>query len=305
MRKIFTLLALAATAAAQPVIAPGGERIGPPRGQDVDGYNIVQSFETGYRFHTVGGNEGRYRSDVNFRNGLRLLGSSLSIHSKEGHGRYFDELLLNTQGLGNDPYQISNLRIQKNRLYRYDFIWRQNAYYNPALPIAGGQHFLDTTRTLQDHSFTLFPQSSFKLFAGYSRNGQGGPGLSTVNLFDIRGDEFPLFRNVRRLQNEFRVGADITVARVRLSFLRGWEFFKDDTERLGTVGRQGNPEDLTILSSFHRAEPYHGTTKNWHVNMVTERSEWWTASGRFTYAEGRRDFIFDETALGADRFGAA
>src|SRR5918993_2217047 len=138
-----TITVLCKIAAAQPTIAPTDAPTGPSRGHDFGAYNIVNSFETGYRFRTVGGNLGKYRSDVNYGNGVRLLGSRLSVHSKEGHGGYFDELLLNTQGLGNDPYQFSSLRIQKNRLYKYDFLWRQNEYYNPALPVAAGQHFMD------------------------------------------------------------------------------------------------------------------------------------------------------------------
>ena len=81
----------------------------------------------------MGGDEGTYRSTVNFGNGVRLLGSSLSMQSREGHGRYFDLLQLNTQGLGNDPYQSAVLRVQKNSLYRYDMMWRLNEYYNPGL----------------------------------------------------------------------------------------------------------------------------------------------------------------------------
>src|SRR5687767_730990 len=178
----FSLLCaiLIGLACAQPNVAPTDAQIGPPRGYDMDGYNVVNSFETGYRFRSVDGNLGKYRSDVNYGNGVRLLGSRLSIHSKEGHGGYFDELLLNTQGLGNDPYQYSSLRIQKNRLYKYDMLWRQNEYYNPALPIAAGQHFMDTLRRLQDHSLVLLPQAPIRLHAGYSRMGQGGPALSTV-----------------------------------------------------------------------------------------------------------------------------
>ena len=67
---------------------------------------------------------------------MRLLGSRFGINSREGHGGLFDEILLNTLGLGNDPYQSAVLRIQKNSLYRYDMIWRLTDYYNPALTVA-------------------------------------------------------------------------------------------------------------------------------------------------------------------------
>src|SRR5947207_2763483 len=92
---------LAGAALAQQVVAPTPETVGSPRGEDISGYNVVHSFEAGYRFADIDGNRGKYRSDENYRNGLRLFGSSLSVNSKDGHGGFFDEIILNTQGLAN------------------------------------------------------------------------------------------------------------------------------------------------------------------------------------------------------------
>lgn len=290
--------------AAQPVVAPTSEPVGPVRGQDIGGYNIVQSFEAGYRFRDVSGNLGKYRSDVNFGNGVRLLGSTLLVHSKEGQGGYFDELLLNTQGLGNDPYQSASFRVRKNKLYSYDLLWRETEYFNPALPLASGLHFRDTARAMQDHNLTLLPQSPFRLLVGFSRVSQSGGGLSTVNLLGATGDEFPLFANVRRLQNEFRLGFETNLFGARLSVLRGWEGFRDDTRRLAETSPGINIEDEATLRAFRRDEPYHGSTRNWRVHLLHDRSKLFSVNGRFTYAMTRRNFLFDESAAGTSRFGA-
>ena len=58
----------------QPVVAPTPQQAGSPRGDTVGDYNITNSWEVGYRFHSVDGNIGKYRSDVNMGNGIRLLG---------------------------------------------------------------------------------------------------------------------------------------------------------------------------------------------------------------------------------------
>src|SRR5271168_5150556 len=108
------IFAAADALSAQQVVAPTPGQVGPPRGENTGDYNITQSFETGYRFSEVFGDIGGYRSDVNYGNGIRLLGSSLAIDSKDGHGHLFDEILLTTIGLGNDPYQSVVLRVQKN-----------------------------------------------------------------------------------------------------------------------------------------------------------------------------------------------
>src|SRR5947209_1011998 len=171
------LCVIALTLHAQEVVAPTPAQVGPARGENVGGYNVTQSFELGLRWVTVGGDADMYRSVDNFHNGVRLLGSSLTVNSKDGHGHYFDEILLTTMGLGADPYEAVMLRIQKNGLYRYDMSWRLNDYYNPGLTVAGGLHLRNTSRRLQDHDLTLFPQSHYRFRIGYSRNHEDGPAL--------------------------------------------------------------------------------------------------------------------------------
>jgi len=233
-----------------------------------------------------------------------MFGSYLTVNSRDGHGRWFDEIVLTTQGLGNDPYESATFRIQKNRWYRYDLLWRSNDYFNPGLTVADGEHLEDTTYKWQDHDLTLFPQSWFRLRAGYSRTTQNGPALTTEQEFDSQGDVFPIFRDTRQEYNEYRLGADVVLKDFHLSVLHRWEYFKDDTTDNLTVTEQGGPADPSALSGFNRAQPYRGRTPGWLVNLFFEHN-WIAINGRFTYAGGRGDFIQNESALGIDRFGAA
>jgi hypothetical protein len=298
-------LTAAVAALAQPPVAPTNEPTESNRGDNVSNYNVLQSFELGYRWNTNGGDDGMYRSTVNYTNGIRLLSSSLNVQSREGHGGFFDQFQLNTQGLGNDPYESAILRIEKNRLYRYDLTWRSDAYYNPGLTVSFGEHFMNTVRHLQDQDLTLFPQSSIRFFLGYSRDTQSGPALSTIQLFDGRGDEFPLFSNVNRQQNEYRLGGEVRVLGFRLNVLHGWEDFKDDTQRSDTVPEPGNnPNDLSQLNSFLGVEPYHGTSPYWRVGLFREGKKYWAMNGRFSYVAGARGFILNEASSGVGTFGA-
>ena len=77
----FLLMAVAAPVLAQTTVAPTNERVGEARGVTIGNYSLLQSWEVGYRMKSVGGNDGKYRSDVNFGNGLRLLSSRLSLNS--------------------------------------------------------------------------------------------------------------------------------------------------------------------------------------------------------------------------------
>ncbi len=295
-------LTLAATAWAQPTVAPTGEPVGIARGETVGGYNVRQSFELGYRMRSIGGDEGTYRATVNYGNGIRLLGSSLNVQSLEGHGRYFDQIQLNTLGLGNDPYQYASLRVEKNRLYRYDLTWRSNAYYNSGLRAAHGQHFVDSVRNFQDQDLTIFPQSAIRFFFGFSRNIQTGPAITSQLLFDGRGDQFPLFADIRRQQHEYRAGFEARLAGWRLNVMHGWVNFKEDTPVRIFAPSDGYFPDLTTLSSYNRNEPYHGNSPYWRIHLSKE-SRLWSANARFTYVKGQRSFVQDSTAFGTDRFG--
>lgn len=306
MRRAIGTLAFLLPLAAQQPVAPSTETVGRARGEDFGNYNLVQSYELGVRFHGIGGSESKYRSDVNYRNGMRLFGSRFSMNSKDGHGRLFDELSMWTQGLGNDPYQAAGIRAQKNHWWRYEMLWRSNAYFNPGLAIAGGQHGMDTERRLQDHDITLMPQSRVRFFAGFSQAVQSGPALSTANLFELRDDEYPLFSDIDRRQRGFRLGNEFKVLGVKFNWLRSWERYEESTPlRAGEAQAGNNTGDRATLTSFSRSEPYRGTTPGWRVNVLKEGRSIWGVNARFTHSAGRRQFAVDESASGTDRSGGA
>jgi hypothetical protein len=295
---LFPVLALA-----QPTVAPtDGVTVGPAEGGTYAKYNVTQSWEAGYRFASLGGNEGKYRSDVNFGNGIRLFSSSMAVRSLDGHGNLFDEIVLSTAGLGNDPYEAVTLRVQKNRLYRYDAMWRLNDYYNPGLTVASGTHLQDTTHRWQDHDLTFFPQSAFRVRAGYGRVTRNGPTLTTQQFFDTRGDALPIFANLRQQYDEYRLGFDAKLKGFRLTILRRWEFFKEDTA--GNVTTPETGPSPTVLTGYATAQPIRGQTPSWMGNLIGEFN-WLVLNARATYAGGEGNFTQNEIATGTDHFGAA
>ena len=308
MKTLITLFSLLAMAAAQQTVAPTPETSGTVRGENVSDYNIVDNVELGDRFATVGGNLEQYRSSVNFGNGVRLLGSYFSMNSKDGHGRYFDDLVITTQGLGNDPYESARVRLGKNRLYRYDMSWRRNNYVNPGLVTdgAGGQHLQDTLYTLQDHDLTLFPDSNLKFFLGFSDTTQTGPTYTSIQVFDDRGNIFPLFANLRRGWREYRLGNEFRVFGIRVNWMHGWQDFKEDTGVAlanSVPGVRSVPVTGVALSQYQSTQPYHGTSPYWRVLLMTDRKVF-NVNGRFTYTAGERGFVVNENSMGLSVFGS-
>src|SRR5262245_44499264 len=116
MHRFILFFCCLSVAEAQIPVAPSPESADSSAEETNGNYNVVNNFETGYRFHTVRGNSLQYRSSVNYGNGLRLLASSLAVNSVDGRGTLLDHMVLNTQGLGNDPYESAQLRVERNAL---------------------------------------------------------------------------------------------------------------------------------------------------------------------------------------------
>ena len=308
LKPCILLLGICGALQAQQVAAPTPEQVGPPRGENTGEYNITQQFETGFRWNQVFGDRGEYRSDANYGNGIRLLSSSFTMNSKDGHGHLFDEISLTTLGLGNDPYEAVTLRVQKNGLYRYDGVWRLSDYYNPGLTVAGGQHLEDTQRRLQDHDLTLLPQSWLQFHMGYSRTADTGPALSSAQEFDANGQAYPFFTNVKRQWNEYRLGADATFQGFRLVVMHRWDYYKDDTPGTALGVQSAGPTfgnlDLTTVNQFNRSQPVHGSDPGWMGNLFTRR-KYWGMNARLAYDGGRNDFALVESVLGTSQFGGA
>lgn len=299
MKTAILALFFACALNAQQTAAPTTqEPVGPPRGDNVAEYNLVNSIELGDRFASIGGNLDSYKSQVNYGNGLRLLSSFFSANSRDGHGKYFDEIVLTTQGLGNDPYESAMLRVSKHRLYRFDMNWRLNDYFNPGLS-SGGQesgNFRDTRYTTQDDDLTLFPDSKYKFFLGYSRGVQAGPEFTAAGGFiaappvPAGNSETAGFTSLRDARNEYRVGSEFQLLGVRVNWMHGWEDFKEDFFVPAGLDANGNAVPARQIN------PYHGTSPYWRVGLFLDKKIF-NLNGRFTYSDARRAFVSQPTGF--------
>ena len=145
---------------------------------------------------------------------------------------------------------------------------------------------------------TLFPQAKSKVFFGYSRSDQNGPALSTINIYGLGGNEYPVAQNVKRQQNEYRLGGETVLAGFRINILHGWSDYKDDTPVNAPKGVADLNGDMTTLATYFRREPIHGTAPYWRGTFFRDFSHWASVNGRFTYTNGKGQFIQNETAIG-------
>ena len=306
---------------AQSVLTPSPDRTGARDstgavlGAEWGSYNVTNSFETGYRFTTVGGDIGLFRSVENYGNGLRLFGGSFTANSKDGHGRLFDALSLTTSGLGNDPYGMANVRIEKNGLYRYDMTWRRNDYYNPALLNGESDTLKRTHRTVQDHDLTVTLSKWAQAKLGYTRNHETGPEYSAYELYigGLARDVLPIDRDARRDWNEYRLGTQLDFYGFRLTLQHQWEYFKDDSSYASLI--PGEPYALasllnqpyqpslavtypTLATAYSRSAPMHIRTPGWFANL-NRSTRLWAMNAKLTYSKADQTSDYIETESGA------
>jgi hypothetical protein len=322
MLLLFLLSLLLPALQAQPVLTPSPDRLGTGSVEpaEVGPYRITNSFETGYRFTTVGGDANLFRSVENYGNGWRVFGGNFTANSKDGHGRFFDSFSLNATGLGNDPYGMTTVRLEKNERYRYDMTWRRNDYYNPSLINGESATLKNTQRTLQDHDLTISAAKWAKFLLGYSRNHETGPEFTVYETYigGLARSLVPLDRDTRRDFNEYRLGTELDFLGFRLSITHRWEYYKDDSPILSVVPGQPNPADYLrnqpfnpaleitypqAATSYYRSQVMHTRNYGWFGNLG-RREKYWAVNLRMTYSKGDSATTYYENQSGASQASA-
>jgi hypothetical protein len=286
-------------------------------GDDVGDYNIIASFEFGYRGLSVTGDHNKYQSDLNYRAGPRLFDSSFFSRSKEGNGALFDTLTVNTTGWGADPHGSLRINAEKPKWYRFDANYRRFKYFRflntfanpnwvfspanfsvPPKPVTG-EHGYDTRMKVGDFDLTLLPKNRLIRFTlGYSPERSSGPASTN---YHFGGNEFNPLSEIRWHANDFRVGADGTVGPLDYSFLQGFRRFRDDSFiSLGpTPGINLNPTVFSF-TNYHRNEPTRGSVNFTRFSAHTLLAKKLDITGRIVYSKAHSNFTFLESFAGTN-----
>ena len=252
------------------------------KGVDQGNYNIKQSIEFGGRFTSIGGDTQTYDTFVNLQQGPRLLGFTTEMQSLDHHATLFDRLYFSNFGYGGDPNDVTRLRIQKNKWYDFDALFRrdENTWnysllanpLNPTTPafanapagfspvITTSPHLFDTRRRMGDYNLLLLPQSRIRFRLGYSRNISEGPSFTTIH----QGTEQLLFQDVKNTVNAYRLGVDFKLLpKTNISYDEILSYYKGDTGQTDNNQNfalaNGTPVDLGVSFNAGASTPCAGT----------------------------------------------
>ena len=230
-------------------------------------YNIQQSIDLGYRTIWINGSTDTYDTFVNLGQGPRLFNYDLSMRSLDHNGLLFDNLTFSNFGYGGDPNDVSRLRVDKNKWYNLQVLFRRDKNFwdynllanplnpstsSPAIAISSSPHALDFVRRMQDYNLTLLPQSRVRLRVGFSHDRDEGPGFFTTD----GGTISDFNENYSYTTNSYHVGADFKLLpKTTISYDQFLAYFKqdnlvtDNTASSGYVLPNGTPVDPGIVWS--------------------------------------------------------
>ena len=275
----------------------------------VGSYNVISSIEFGVRGLSVSGNNNKYRSDLNYDNGVRLFDSSFLLRSKEGkRAGPFDEFLLTTSGWGGDPHGATRVSVEKSGLYRFDANVRRARYFNALTSFANplntpvGQHTSNQRHNFSDFDFTGLPENKkIRFYLGYSRDTREGPGTTTARF---SGDEYAINSNTDTRANDFRAGIDAYVLGFDLSLLQGARYFHDNSSYTVTLTNPGNNTTNTSrIDQLVRETPAQGTHFWTRFNVHRLFAQKLDFTGRFIYLSSRSRYSFFEQTTGRQSNG--
>ncbi len=230
----------------------------PETGRTWGVYSTTSTLELGYRFVDTNGSRDRYLSDVNVRDGFRVLESSLDMRAQPGTGLLFDFLKADVNNAGGDQSQYFSLRMDKTRWYGFDGkVRRFNYYRSPGPNFALGFRNSDLRQQVSDFNLKLLPQRPVRVHLGYGRSSAKGRYNPT---YSFERDLFQLLGETRWEANDFRAGIDATYRKWDFGFESLYRGFRNDpniTSRPGVDpgANLGTPPPVGAISFLDRDIP--------------------------------------------------
>jgi hypothetical protein len=288
------------TTAAAP--APPAASPAPAAGEDFHG-----SIDFGYRWVSdIHGSADVYRSVVELTQGPRLFG--LEFTWRDPKRRLFDQLDVRADGWGGEPDRAAHLGARKQRLYDFNFDYRDIAYFNalpsfanPGAPGGFDEQSMDIRRRMIDSRLDLLSGGHFVPYLAFDRNSGSGSGVET--WVQDANNEYAVPTVLSDSTQNYRGGLRIEYSRAHLTLEEGGTTYKDDDQAAdATLLRGGNTTPIfgqtLSLSSLQQAYGIRGHSTYSKALFTSHLAPWIDIYGQFLYSKPTTDIHFYEAANG-------
>jgi len=268
---------------------------------------VTGSVDLGYRWNSVGGSLDTYRSVVDMGSGVRLLGLDVTIESAAR--KWFDRIDVRGSGWGGDPYDTAHVDVARHDWYRFQFDYRNIAYFNflPSFadPSMGNGIFLDqqsfdSHRRMMDFELELLPGHWIVPYLGYSRDSGFGTGITDF----VSGiNSYPVEDRPRDSSNNYRGGVRIELKKLHVTLEQGGTTFKDDQQVFTSNQNFGNNTTPFLgegldLTNLAQAYGVRGDSIYSKVLLTANPTPWLDLFGEFLYSRPDTNVNYSQYNVG-------
>ena len=258
---------------------------------------LTSSIELGVRGLDVNGDHDKYRSDLNYKPGLRIFDSSFLLENSSARFLPFDSMLVQSSGWGSDPSSSFRMNIDRAGFFKFDSNVRRVKYFNNlkthvttfSQPISrGSQHRANTEHYFGDFDLTIFPERDLRFRFGYGFNDTDGPGTSNIRF---SSDEYQVDSIAKTKSDDIRLGVEGKVFGFNWGVNYGHRSFDDKTRFFVNGFNPGNNPAATtsFLTNASRQFNVDGTIDYVHGYFQRTFAERLDITGRLIYAESNSE----------------
>jgi hypothetical protein len=269
--------------------------------------NFHGSIDFGYRWVSdVHGSADEYHSVVDLAQGPRLFG--LEFTWRDPQRRLFDQLDVRADGWGGEPSRTAHLDARKQRLYDFNFDYRDFVYFNalpsfanPGAPAGVDEQSMDIRRRSLNAGLDLLPGGHFVPYLAFDHNAGSGSGIAT--WVEDSTNEYAVPTLLSDSTENYRGGVRIEYSRVHLTIEEGGTTYKDDDRAYDatlltgdrTTPILGQKLDLSSLQQEYGIRG-HGTYSK--ALFTSHLASWIDIYGQFLYSEPKTDIHYFDAATG-------
>ena len=267
-------------------------------------FEIRGLFDAGFRWRDVGGNDAKYREDLNYSTGPRLFNVDLSLSPTELGAVDLVNIYANQLG---DPFESLGLTVKKFDSFTFRFRRNSSVYFyrDITLPHAladvsksnGGdfRHFnFDRVNDRVDFDFRVAPRG--KVFFNFNRQTRLG---ESTTVFDVSRDEFELDRPLDEVKNDYVVGFQAALDTVSFYFDQTYRDYESDGRVFLPGASLGeNRDNATELFFYEQLLPFDFTMPQSTVKVNVRPNSRLTITGGFIFSDLTADFSHSEVARG-------
>jgi hypothetical protein len=229
----------------------------------IEAFEVRGSFDVGFRSVDVGGNEDKFREDLNLKTGPRLF--NLDVDVTPVGSSFFDVLSVRASNLGGDPFESFGVTLRNYKRFSFNYRRNRSRYFykdillppeEASVPLTNGGDF--TTFNFDRHNdtfgFELRLTQDAKAFVNFNRHSRIGNSTYTL---DISREEYEMDRPLEEFKDDYTVGFQWATSKVTFYFDETYRDYENDWRVFLPGASPGLEEDNAAeLFFFEQLMPY-------------------------------------------------